>query len=412
MATPEEAMLLAQDGLNNVQIGARLGVSRDAVRRLLNKAGYDRDRQDTVTVDADRLGDVEGLLRERGLEPADWVVTNVVVNRWEGFVKNEDAEPVRVPLKQLKVFLRRKVTAAMLMPVDPKPLKFPATKTLQRQRGSRLVFVYGDDQRPNHDPGFEQTKLAWCAANQPDLIVDLGDGMDFPTVSQHKPNPACNWSVQQCADSYASWLYSVRRACPVAEIVLLADNHVTQRFRDYQLSQASALYGVKPADVDGLAAELEPLLSIRRLLRLDEMNVTYLQPDGDTHYAESQLEIVPGELVAIHGYRTGANVGRKFLDDYGVSVCYGHVHGQDVYVTDVRRRRVGKRERLYALGVGCGVRVHGGNGFAPGADWANCALAVTVHPDGGWTWDYLNYQDGVLRWRDQAYVADAERLAA
>jgi hypothetical protein len=318
---------------------------------------------DDLNIEASHISDVESLLRERGLSLEEWLVRDVVVNEW--------GDPDD-PRKQLKVLLRRKASAALLLPAEPVPLKVPVPLGAgKRQKAERLVFVYGDDQRPNHDTGFEQTKLAWVAENQPDLIVDLGDGMDFPTVSQHKPNPAHNYSVQECANSYASWLYTLRLAAPDARIVILADNHVTARLRDYQLTQAAALYGVTPAQITGLGDDLEPLLSIRRLLRLDELGIEYLAPPGDTHYAESQFEIVPGELVAFHGYRTGANVGRKFLDDYGVSVIYGHVHGQDLTVTDTKRRGVGERKRLYALGVGCGARVHGGIGFAPGADWQN-----------------------------------------
>jgi hypothetical protein len=82
-------------------------------------------------------------------------------------------------------------------------------------------------------------------------------------------------------------------------------------------------------------------------------------------------------------------------------------------VTDTKRRGVGERKRLYALGVGCGARVHGGIGFAPGADWQNSCLTVNVHADGGWTFDFLNYEpNGVMRWREKTYRAAAARRAA
>ena len=119
--------------------------------------------------------------------------------------------------------------------------------------------------------------------------------------------------------------------------------------------------------------------------------------------AESHYEIVPGELVALHGYRTGSNLGKKFIDDYGTSVVYGHAHQQDVYVTDQRRRGVGLRKRLTAIGVGCGAVIAGGGGFAPGADWQSGALTVSVFPDGGWTWDYMNHEAGVTRWRNEMW---------
>lgn len=382
-------------------LASATGVPRTTLGTARNRHGRPQE-VGMIEVDVDHIDDLDALLAERGLRREDWHVERVVVNKWEGFAKTDADELVKVPLRQLKVTLRRKVTAEMLQPASVQPLRLPK-QTRVKRAGTRLVFVYGDDQRPNHDRAFEQLKLAWVRENQPDEIVDLGDGMDFPTVSGHKKNPALSWSVQECANSYASWLYALRCAAPNARITILADNHVTARLRDYQLANAGAMYGVAPAAIDGLESDLEPLWSIRRLLRLDEMRIDYLAPPGDTHYAESQYEIVPGELVALHGYRTGSNLGKKFVDDYGCSVIYGHAHGQDVYVTDERRRGVGTRRRLYALGVGCGANLHGGGGFAPGADWQNSALTVTVFPDGAWSWEPVNYEHGALRWRDQQF---------
>lgn len=359
---------------------------------------------DELEVDVDQLDDLDALLKERGLDRADWIVIRVTVNKWEGFYKDAAKEARKVPLRQLKVTLRPRVKLELLLPATPKPLTLLKARSLPA-RPSKLVFVYGDDQRPNVDRGFEQAKLAWLQRNQPDVIIDLGDGMEFATISTHRPDPANNASVQECADNYASWLYTIRRLCPAAEIVILADNHVHRRLRDYQLDKARQLYGIRPADVDGLLPDMEPLLSLNRLLRLDEMNIRYVEPAIGSHYAESHYEIIPGRLVALHGYRTGSNVGRKLLDDYGCSIVYGHIHGQDVEVTDARRRGIGQRDRLYALGVGCGAVIEGGGGFAPGADWQQGCLTVSVFDGGGWTFDFLNYENGVLRWRDQEYAA-------
>ena len=407
---PQDVARLKAAGNNNKEIAEELGISEAAVRRTLDMLGMKTEAPKILELDVDHIDDLKDLLAERGMKLEDWVVVSVIVNKWEGFAKDEASQPYKVPLRQLKVTLRPKLDASLLQPANVRSLK-PWKSILKPKRGGRLFFIYGDDQRPNVDRDFEAHKLAWVKAHQPDVIVDLGDGMDFPSVSGHKTNPAMNYSAQECINDYATWLYRLRCAAPNAEIVVLADNHVTGRLRDYQLANAAALYGVKPADVEGMADDLEPLVSVRRMLRLDEMNVRYVAPPGDTHYAESHYEIVPGELVALHGYRTGSNLGKKFIDDYGCSVIYGHAHQQDVYVTDQNRRGVGQRRRRYALGVGCGAVVAGGGGFAPGADWQNGALAVTVFPDGGWTWDYMDYEGGAMRWRDEMYAEPLEVAA-
>lgn len=381
--------------------GITPGVLANAWQQLglpkISNGGRSQPEQgEFLNLDVQHLGDIAELLKDRGLNPDEWVVVSATVNEWDGHEH---------PMRQLKVTVRRRLDAGLLQPAQVRPLKFPKApaRASRHPLKPRLFFVYGDDQRPNVDRGFERWKLAWVKRHQPDVIVDLGDGMDFPSVSGHKTNPAMQYSAQQCIDDYATWLWQLRCAAPHAEIVILADNHVTGRLRDYQLANAAALYGVKPADVSGMTDDLEPLISVRRMLRLDEMNITYKAPPGDTHYAESHYEIVPGELVALHGYRTGSNLGKKFIDDYGTSVIYGHAHQQDVYTTDQRRRGVGTRKRLTAIGVGCGAVVQGGGGFAPGADWQQAALTVTTFPDHGWTWDYMSYEDGTMRWRDEMW---------
>lgn len=382
------------------ELSRRTGVPETTLRSA-------RDRHVTAGVwpqdpvhrefEAEDLSDIRSLLAARGMDADEWVIDGVTVNEW-----GVGAELSR----QLKVRVRPAPTAALLKPADLKPVRLPKPRPRPR-RDAKLVFIYGDDQRPNVDRGFERLQLEWIRDHQPDLILDLGDGADAPTISGHKTNPAMNWRLQECIDDTAQGLYAKRCAAPNAEMVLLPDNHFHARLRDYQLAQAAAVYGVHPAKVPGLVDDLEPLLSVSRMLRLDELGVKYMAPPGDTHYAEGHYEIVPGDLVAIHGYRTGMNLGKKFIDDYGCSVVYGHAHQQDVYVTDQKRRGVGVRRRLWALGVGCGANIHGGGGFAPGADWQNCALTVSVFPDGRWTWDYMNYEHGALTWRDQRYDLEA-----
>lgn len=371
------------------------------------QAGKDRERVETtdteIAVDVNKIDELQDVLAERGMKLEDWVVVRVTVNKWEGFLKTDAGEPLTVPLRQLKIYLRPKTLLAELIQPAAVSLNIPKGKVPNRNHLVKKYFIYGDDQWPHADETFKRLQLAWVKYNQPDEIIDLGDGCDMPTISTHKVDPSQNWTVQECADTYATWLYKLRNAAPDAPISILADNHMTGRLRDYQTAKAAALYGVTPAQVPGLSPDLEMLWSVPRLLRLDELRIKYVTPPGDTHYAESYLELIPEELVAIHGYRTGANLGKKFIEDHGCSVIYGHQHGQDLYVTDTRRRGVGKRKRLYALGVGCGSQVNAVN-YAPGSDHQNCALTVSEFSDGHWSFSYMNYEHGVLTWQDQKYT--------
>src|SRR5512146_1917033 len=100
MATPEEAWALKQQGLNNVEIGQRLGISRDAVRRLLNKAQYDQSGVEQIILDVDHIDDIDAVLAERGLNREDWIIVSCIVNKYEGFAKADDGTGIwRVPLR-------------------------------------------------------------------------------------------------------------------------------------------------------------------------------------------------------------------------------------------------------------------------------------------------------------------------
>src|SRR5579875_1624317 len=49
------------------------------------------------------LGDLDGLIRERGLDPDDWIVASVAINRWEAPVAGGGKQP----MEQAKIVLRR-----------------------------------------------------------------------------------------------------------------------------------------------------------------------------------------------------------------------------------------------------------------------------------------------------------------
>lgn len=380
---------------------AQLGVEKNPVQLLTAGSG--------VEVDVNDRDDIDRELRERGLDPDQWVVVRLVVNTWEGFVKTDGADgdggasggkPVaeKVPLRQLKATLRPRLDAILSPAPDVRPI--PAPKPPD-PAAARLVVFVGDEQAPYHDQHLHQLFLRWLAHNKPAQGVHLGDLMDFPTISRHRRNPGWDATPQECINAGYRILRAYREASTDTTWDALPGNH-EERLRDYQLARAADLFGITPADTD------IPAHDIRTLLHLDQLGVRWHGAQND--YEHQQID-VSHELVARHGWITGSNSAAKTVDRLGISCVVGHTHRQIItYVTEERRR---ERLTLLCIEAGCMCKVDGGLGYVVNPSWQNGFATAQVWPDGTATVDHATYRDGVLRWRDQEYrAADTLKAAA
>jgi hypothetical protein len=393
---------IGNDGFTSDEREARPGAK--------NSVEFHDDGSATVTsvgsVREVALGDVEAMLRERGLDPEEWHVERVKVNEWDALADGGrgEREPRIVKLRQLAAHLVRKrslvelglVAPAALPPIDFAP-RAPKTS------GSRLVAVTGCWQYPYHDETFEGLFLDWLVGNAPDEVVDLGDGMDLPTISRHRDNPAFSASAQECLDAYGLALYRRRQAAPHARMSVLRGNH-DDRFRNEILQRAERLAMVRPAALPDDSATLDDVFSLRRLLRLDELGIDYVEPAAGNAYPFASVALAP-ELLAIHGQKTDArNAAASTVRQYGTSVAMAHTHRQRLYSVRLPR---GLGAPLDAVGVevGCGCTIRDGLGYAVMPDWANGFATFSIDETGGFAVDFARYADGALRWRDQVFRA-------
>ena len=199
----------------------------------------------------------------------------------------------------------------------------------------------------------------------------------------------------ECVQAGYKILRGYREASLDTSWTALPGNH-DERIRDYQLQRAPELFGLKAADLED--SERASLHSVETLLNLPALGIEWTGSDAD--YEHAQVDVSP-ELVARHGWVTGANSAEKTVRRLGINIVVGHTHRQRVhYVTEERRR-----ETLVTVAVesGCMCRIDGGLGYVIAPDWQNGAFAANVWPDGTFTGDHLVYRDGVLKWRDQRY---------
>ncbi len=178
---------------------------------------------------------------------------------------------------------------------------------------TKSTLVIPDIQYPYHDTVILDKLLKVVRTYQPDQIVQIGDGIDFPTVSQWSKGTAGEYAdtLQEHIDGYrAEVLKPLREVGGDAKILWLEGNH-DLRVRDF---------------VKKYAAPLSPLraLEMPSLFGLDELSVEYVK--GPLRIATNVL--------AIHGHESGGYCASasawdaKFAKRYGSdkSFVFGHTH--------------------------------------------------------------------------------------
>jgi len=367
---------------------------------------HDGDKADVTTPAASGLvlDDPDTMLRERGLSPESWLISSATINEWNG----PSADEGMVTYHQAKLNIKRKHPELEILPARSDGWKAPPIKETIQSNKSRLIVITGDEQCPFHDENLHYLFTGWLEENEPDEGVALGDKLDLPDISKYRIDPENTAKVNDCIQS-AYDLWRARR---------IASNHTRWRFcpgnhderlRNILLDKPSVypLYGLKRADTP--EEEGPPVITLSHLLRLDELSVEYVDPEGP--YNLAQINLSP-KLAVRHGWiaRQGSGTSAlATLDHLGYSVIIGHSHRQSlVYKTthDID----GETTTLTAAEAGCMCRidqqVRNGRKFPDFSvlpDWTQGFATVTIHPDGLFRIEHGTYVNKTLLWRDQRY---------
>ena len=189
------------------------------------------------------------------------------------------------------------------------------TDNTDQPKGCRVktTLVIPDVQYPYHD-GLMLTKLIKIAKLvQPDAILQIGDGIDFPQVSQWSKGTAGEFAptLQKHIDGFREEVLApLREAAPQADITWLEGNH-DLRLRDFIKKYAAPLGTLRA-------------LEIPELFQLDDLAVKY---------ERGPLRIATNTY-AIHGHESGGYCASaaawdlKFVKRYGSdkSFVFGHTH--------------------------------------------------------------------------------------
>ncbi len=177
----------------------------------------------------------------------------------------------------------------------------------------KTTLIIPDIQYPYHDKVALDKLIRVASDIQPDQIIQIGDGIDFPQVSQWSKGTAGEYAdtLQQHIDGFrADVLVPFREAAKKSKILWVEGNH-DLRVRDF---------------IRKYAAPLGPLrnLEIPALFEIDELDIKYVK--GPVRIGTNVL--------AIHGHESGGYSASasawdvKFRNRYGSdkSFVFGHTH--------------------------------------------------------------------------------------
>lgn len=177
----------------------------------------------------------------------------------------------------------------------------------------RTTLILPDIQYPYHDALMLKKLISVAKEIQPDAILQIGDAIDFPQVSQWNKGRAGEFTndLQEHVDGFRNdVLIPVRESVPNAEIVWVEGNH-DLRVQDFVKKYAAPL-GVLRA------------LELPNLFELEDLDITYLR--GPHRIAANTY--------AVHGHESGGYAASpsawdlKFMKRYGSdkNFVFGHTH--------------------------------------------------------------------------------------
>lgn len=177
---------------------------------------------------------------------------------------------------------------------------------------TKTTLVLPDIQFPFHDKLAMKKLLAVAKDIQPDAILQIGDGIDFPTVSRWAKDTALEYmpTLQEHIDGFKGLLSELREVSPKAQITWLEGNH-DLRLKQFINSYAPALSGLRALEVENLFG-------------LAELDVQYVK--GPLHIGTNTY--------AVHGHESGGYSSTpsawdtKLTKRYGSdkSFLFGHTH--------------------------------------------------------------------------------------
>lgn len=268
------------------------------------------------------------LIERAGIDVAD-IGRVEKIKLWQGMIKNGDNEPEVVDLCGVVLSPKWAEGPAwpVIQPCPPVKLPTPRVKAVKAS-GWKTAVVLPDMQIgyyrgadglvSTHDETAIDIAVAIIQRLSPDLVVMVGDNLDFPELGKYRLSSAFQQTTQAAIDYAGLLMARLRAAAPAARIVWLAGNH-EERLPNFTMDNAKAAHTLRqsaPTPTDW------PVLSVPHLCRLNDVDVEFVPGyPANKWWVNERLKVIHG-----HRVKSGGSTAHLYLGSEATSVIYGHVH--------------------------------------------------------------------------------------
>jgi predicted phosphodiesterase len=218
----------------------------------------------------------------------------------------------------------------------PKPLK-------------RLFFL-SDPHIPYHDKRGLKIALAALKRFKPDIVVSVGDFVDFFSVSSYSKDPSRALLLDKEVGQATVVLDQIGKLAPNARRIYIAGNH-EDRLQRYLQDKAPELYSfVNLEKLLGLKDRGWEYVPYKQSIRIGKLNITHDVGVSTRYAAYRAMEAFQAPVVTGHTHRMAYAVEGDARGGSQVSAMFGWLG--DVKQVDYMHRI--KAQRNWALGFGVG----------------------------------------------------------
>lgn len=231
---------------------------------------------------------------------------------------------------------------------------------------SKKVICIPDIQAPAHDQQAVDTAVAIVKGEKPDVVIFIGDLVDFKSISKYKPTDWAESSLTASEEIAAAnaVLDQFDRAIP---------NHAQKVFIEGNHDRRLSLYFVQNATK--LGCDFKGI-SIQEQLHLDKRGFKYV-PVGQQPYRI-------GHLGFIHGWYTNKYHAHKTVSEGRESLMYGHSHDYQVFTG----KHLDREAPSIAMSVGCLCQFRQGYLEGRPMNWSHGVGLIQID-EKGYFWPYF-----------------------